>query len=187
MCVIQAIKSGRFCSFSSLNNIRESTMPSQLLYHPILSNINHHPPWLNVTPRINPDNWLRFHQTGRRKIGGTVNSEHYPSLYPLESNSHPLINLIIIIHQVPPSPSNSHPTPIPPSHPQVHCCDVYHGCEEVQAEVAYVLAEPLRWLRLVDEHRATRTWAPNFAPLGWNWWAEASVVGTVGNPMVDQP
>eukprot|EP00435_Cladocopium_sp_Y103_P073523 s165_g44.t1 len=45
----------------------------------------------------------------------------------------------------------------------VHCCDVYHGCEEVQAEVAYVLAEPLRWLRLVDEHRATRTWAPNFA------------------------
>eukprot|EP00434_Breviolum_minutum_P014270 symbB.v1.2.012580.t1/scaffold851.1/size159786/6 len=45
----------------------------------------------------------------------------------------------------------------------VHCCDVYHGCEEVQADVAYVLAEPLRWLQLVDEHRATRTWAPNFA------------------------
>ncbi|CAJ1453985.1 unnamed protein product [Effrenium voratum] len=45
----------------------------------------------------------------------------------------------------------------------VHCCDVFHGCEEVQAEVGYVLAEPLRWLHLVDQHRATRTWAPNFA------------------------
>ncbi|CAK9004222.1 Polyketide synthase PksJ (PKS) [Durusdinium trenchii] len=45
----------------------------------------------------------------------------------------------------------------------VHCCDVYHGCEEIQAEVAYVLSDVLRWLQLVDEHRATRTWAPNFA------------------------
>ena len=50
---------------------------------------------------------------------------------------------------------------------KVHCSDVYHGCEEVQADVAYVLAEPLRWLQLVDEHRATRTWAPNFASPGW--------------------
>lgn len=45
----------------------------------------------------------------------------------------------------------------------VHCCDVYHGCEEVQADVAWVVSEPLRWLRLLTEHAATRTWAPNFA------------------------
>lgn len=36
----------------------------------------------------------------------------------------------------------------------------------LRAQVAYVMAEPLRWLRLVEEHRATRTWAPNFAQLG---------------------
>eukprot|EP00927_Polykrikos_kofoidii_P050309 TRINITY_DN44218_c0_g1_i1.p1 TRINITY_DN44218_c0_g1~~TRINITY_DN44218_c0_g1_i1.p1 ORF type:complete len:862 (-),score=84.74 TRINITY_DN44218_c0_g1_i1:96-2681(-) len=45
----------------------------------------------------------------------------------------------------------------------VHCCDVYHGCEEVQLEVASVVSEPLQWLRLLHEHRATRTWSPNFA------------------------
>ncbi|CAE7639161.1 pksJ [Symbiodinium pilosum] len=45
----------------------------------------------------------------------------------------------------------------------VHCCDVYHGCSEVQAEVAWVVSQPLRWLSLVATHRATRTWAPNFA------------------------
>ncbi|CAE7253042.1 pksJ [Symbiodinium sp. CCMP2456] len=45
----------------------------------------------------------------------------------------------------------------------VHCCDVYHGCWEVQAEVSWVVSQPLRWLQLVQTHRATRTWAPNFA------------------------
>jgi len=45
----------------------------------------------------------------------------------------------------------------------VHCCDVYHGCEEVQADVAWAITDPLRWLHLLSEHRATRTWAPNFA------------------------
>ncbi|CAE7649463.1 pksJ [Symbiodinium microadriaticum] len=45
----------------------------------------------------------------------------------------------------------------------VHCCDVYHGCWEVQAEVSWVVSQPLRWLQLVHTHRATRTWAPNFA------------------------
>lgn len=45
----------------------------------------------------------------------------------------------------------------------VHCCDVYHGCEEVQADVAWVLAAPLRWLQLIAEHGATRSWSPNFA------------------------
>eukprot|EP00929_Paragymnodinium_shiwhaense_P104193 TRINITY_DN68323_c0_g2_i1.p1 TRINITY_DN68323_c0_g2~~TRINITY_DN68323_c0_g2_i1.p1 ORF type:complete len:823 (-),score=197.74 TRINITY_DN68323_c0_g2_i1:9-2477(-) len=45
----------------------------------------------------------------------------------------------------------------------VHCCDVYHGCDEIQLEVASIVSEPLLWLRKLHEHRATRTWAPNFA------------------------
>eukprot|EP00971_Amphidinium_carterae_P044934 883421-Amphidinium_carterae.1 len=45
----------------------------------------------------------------------------------------------------------------------VHCCDVYHGCQEIQAEVSWVVADPLRWLQLLHDHQATRTWAPNFA------------------------
>jgi len=45
----------------------------------------------------------------------------------------------------------------------VHCCDVFHGCQEIQADVAWVVADPLRWLRLMSDHKATRTWAPNFA------------------------
>ena len=34
-------------------------------------------------------------------------------------------------------------------------------------EVSWVVSQPLRWLQLVHTHRATRTWAPNFAPLVW--------------------
>lgn len=45
----------------------------------------------------------------------------------------------------------------------VHCCDVFHGCEEVQMDVASVISEPLRWLQTLAECRVTRTWAPNFA------------------------
>mmetsp|Transcript_59074 Transcript_59074/g.169653 ORF Transcript_59074/g.169653 Transcript_59074/m.169653 type:complete len:780 (-) Transcript_59074:93-2432(-) len=62
----------------------------------------------------------------------------------------------------------------------VHCCDVYHGCEEIQGEVAWVVSEPLRWLRLISEHRATRTWSPNFA---------FKMVADVlrRNPSIDEP
>jgi acyl-CoA synthetase (AMP-forming)/AMP-acid ligase II len=45
----------------------------------------------------------------------------------------------------------------------VHCCDVYHGCEEIQADTPWVVSEPLRWLQLLTRHSVTRTWAPNFA------------------------
>ncbi|MEU6774136.1 amino acid adenylation domain-containing protein [Streptomyces sp. NPDC046759] len=44
-----------------------------------------------------------------------------------------------------------------------HLRDVYVGCRQVHAPTAWVLADPLRWLDLADRHRATVTWAPNFA------------------------
>ncbi|HEV2471792.1 MAG TPA: AMP-binding protein, partial [Chthonomonadales bacterium] len=44
----------------------------------------------------------------------------------------------------------------------VHLKDVYLGCNEVQIKPEYVLSEPLRWLDLLEKHRATLTWAPNF-------------------------
>jgi len=44
-----------------------------------------------------------------------------------------------------------------------HLRDVYLGCEQVHVATAEILAEPLRWLDLMDEHGATVTWAPNFA------------------------
>jgi acyl-CoA synthetase (AMP-forming)/AMP-acid ligase II len=44
-----------------------------------------------------------------------------------------------------------------------HLRDVYLGCRQVHAVPATVLADPLRWLDLLDRFRATCTWAPNFA------------------------
>ncbi|MFF1379230.1 condensation domain-containing protein [Streptomyces sp. NPDC058308] len=44
-----------------------------------------------------------------------------------------------------------------------HVRDVYLGCRQIHAPTAWVLQEPLRWLAAVDAHRATLTWAPNFA------------------------
>ena len=73
-------------------------------------------------------------KTGRRKIGGTVNI-HIIHHYPLESFTIPLSILSPPPSTIATRSLHPHPTPIP----QVHCCDVYHGCEEVQAEVAYVL------------------------------------------------
>jgi acyl-CoA synthetase (AMP-forming)/AMP-acid ligase II len=40
---------------------------------------------------------------------------------------------------------------------------VYLGCRQVHAPTSWVLADPLRWLDLAHRHRATVTWAPNFA------------------------
>ena len=40
--------------------------------------------------------------------------------------------------------------------------DVYLGCEEIQVATNLVLAEPLRWLDLIEAHRVTHSWAPNF-------------------------
>lgn len=44
-----------------------------------------------------------------------------------------------------------------------HVRDVYLGCQQVQVQSEFVLGEPLRWLDLIERHRATVTWAPNFA------------------------
>ncbi|GGC48539.1 SDR family NAD(P)-dependent oxidoreductase [Chelatococcus reniformis] len=43
-----------------------------------------------------------------------------------------------------------------------HLRDVYLGCEQVQASTADVLADPLRWLDLIERYQVTRSWAPNF-------------------------
>jgi acyl-CoA synthetase (AMP-forming)/AMP-acid ligase II/acyl carrier protein len=43
-----------------------------------------------------------------------------------------------------------------------HLRDVFLGIPQVHAETAWVLADPLRWLDLLEEHRATITWSPNF-------------------------
>jgi len=40
--------------------------------------------------------------------------------------------------------------------------DVYLGCQEIQVATNFVLAEPLRWLDLIEAHRVTHSWAPNF-------------------------
>ncbi|WP_224242629.1 non-ribosomal peptide synthetase [Hyalangium gracile] len=44
-----------------------------------------------------------------------------------------------------------------------HLRDVWLGARQVHAHTAYVLEEPLRWMELISRHRATITWAPNFA------------------------
>jgi acyl-CoA synthetase (AMP-forming)/AMP-acid ligase II/NADP-dependent 3-hydroxy acid dehydrogenase YdfG len=44
-----------------------------------------------------------------------------------------------------------------------HIRDVCTGGRQVIAPTELVLADPLRWIDLIDRHRATITWAPNFA------------------------
>ncbi|BBB02295.1 putative non-ribosomal peptide synthetase [Actinacidiphila reveromycinica] len=44
-----------------------------------------------------------------------------------------------------------------------HLRDTYLGCRQVHAPARWVLRDPLRWLDLAHRHRATMTWAPNFA------------------------
>lgn len=39
---------------------------------------------------------------------------------------------------------------------------VFLGCSLVQVDTARVLADPLAWLDLLEAHRASTTWAPNF-------------------------
>jgi amino acid adenylation domain-containing protein len=43
-----------------------------------------------------------------------------------------------------------------------HLKDVFLGCVDVQVRTDRILAEPLAWLDLIEEHRVTHTWAPNF-------------------------
>lgn len=44
-----------------------------------------------------------------------------------------------------------------------HLRDVYAGCQQIQVATSWILEEPLRWLALIDQYRASITWAPNFA------------------------
>jgi acyl-CoA synthetase (AMP-forming)/AMP-acid ligase II/thioesterase domain-containing protein/acyl carrier protein/NADP-dependent 3-hydroxy acid dehydrogenase YdfG len=44
-----------------------------------------------------------------------------------------------------------------------HLRDICLGCQQIQASIDYILQKPLRWLDLIDEYKATFTWAPNFA------------------------
>ncbi|MCT9145381.1 beta-ketoacyl synthase N-terminal-like domain-containing protein, partial [Streptomyces violarus] len=44
-----------------------------------------------------------------------------------------------------------------------HLLAVFTGCTNVHAPTERVLADPLRWLDLLHEHRARHSWAPTFA------------------------
>ncbi|HEX6290122.1 MAG TPA: AMP-binding protein, partial [Herpetosiphonaceae bacterium] len=43
-----------------------------------------------------------------------------------------------------------------------HIKDVYLGCQQIQARTDMILGDPLRWLDLIEQHRVTHTWSPNF-------------------------
>lgn len=44
-----------------------------------------------------------------------------------------------------------------------HIRDVYLCCQQIQVQTEFILSDPLRWLDLIERHRVTVTWAPNFA------------------------
>ena len=44
-----------------------------------------------------------------------------------------------------------------------HLTEVYLGCQQIQVQSELILQNPLRWLDLIDRHRVTATWSPNFA------------------------
>ncbi|WP_406688704.1 amino acid adenylation domain-containing protein [Saccharopolyspora sp. ID03-671] len=44
-----------------------------------------------------------------------------------------------------------------------HLRDVYLGCRQVHAQTSWILEDPPRWPELMDRHRVSVTWAPNFA------------------------
>ncbi len=44
-----------------------------------------------------------------------------------------------------------------------HIRDVYLGKNQIQVRTQYVLKDPVVWLDLIDEFKATHSWAPNFA------------------------
>ncbi|MCA0351000.1 MAG: SDR family NAD(P)-dependent oxidoreductase [Chloroflexi bacterium] len=44
-----------------------------------------------------------------------------------------------------------------------HVHDVCLGCRQIQAKTDYILEDPVRWLDLLEQYRATITWSPNFA------------------------
>lgn len=44
-----------------------------------------------------------------------------------------------------------------------HLTEVYLGCGQIQVKSEVILQNPLQWLNLIDKHRVTATWSPNFA------------------------
>lgn len=44
-----------------------------------------------------------------------------------------------------------------------HLRDVCVGCRQIHAPTELILSDPLKWLEAIARHRATVTWAPNFA------------------------
>jgi acyl-CoA synthetase (AMP-forming)/AMP-acid ligase II/NAD(P)-dependent dehydrogenase (short-subunit alcohol dehydrogenase family)/acyl carrier protein len=44
-----------------------------------------------------------------------------------------------------------------------HLMDLFSCANQIQVPTELILQSPLKWLDLVDRHRATITWAPNFA------------------------
>jgi acyl-CoA synthetase (AMP-forming)/AMP-acid ligase II/NAD(P)-dependent dehydrogenase (short-subunit alcohol dehydrogenase family)/acyl carrier protein len=44
-----------------------------------------------------------------------------------------------------------------------HLLDVHLAAQQMHVASEFVLEDPLRWLDLIEKHRATITWAPNFA------------------------
>jgi microcystin synthetase protein McyG len=43
-----------------------------------------------------------------------------------------------------------------------HLKDVYLGCRQIHTKPEVILANPLTWLDLIEAHRVTHTWSPNF-------------------------
>ncbi|WP_016949098.1 SDR family NAD(P)-dependent oxidoreductase [Anabaena sp. PCC 7108] len=43
-----------------------------------------------------------------------------------------------------------------------HFKDTYLGCQQVEVETAVILANPLKWLDLMEEYRVSHSWSPNF-------------------------
>jgi acyl-CoA synthetase (AMP-forming)/AMP-acid ligase II/NAD(P)-dependent dehydrogenase (short-subunit alcohol dehydrogenase family)/acyl carrier protein len=44
-----------------------------------------------------------------------------------------------------------------------HIRDVYLACQQIHVPTQVILENPLMWLDLIDQYKATLTWAPNFA------------------------
>ena len=45
----------------------------------------------------------------------------------------------------------------------LHIMPVYLGCQQIHVNKEAILQNPLKWLDWIEHHRATITWAPNFA------------------------
>ncbi|MFI5731153.1 amino acid adenylation domain-containing protein [Kribbella sp. NPDC051587] len=43
-----------------------------------------------------------------------------------------------------------------------HLLPVFTGCTNIHVNTNWVLADPLRWLDLMDQHRVNHSWSPNF-------------------------